>query len=71
MEMLEDEVVKKAVTLQAEYSATPLTNISALNNGIGYVLFAWEEPHLFTAMNDEKHVKMQIQYSAKLFLTPM
>lgn len=67
MEMLEDEVVKKAVTLQAEYSVRPLTNVSALNNGIGYVLFAWEEPHLFTAMNDEKHVKMQIQYSAKLF----
>ncbi len=31
------------------------------------MLFAWEEPHLFTAMNDEKHVKMQIQYSAELF----
>jgi hypothetical protein len=67
MEMLEDEVVKKAVALQAEYSATQLTNVSALNNGIGYVLFAWEEPNLFTAMNDEKHVRMQIQYSAKLF----
>lgn len=67
MEMLEDEVVKKAVALQAEYSATPLTTVSALNNGIGYVLFAWEEPHLFTAMNDEKHVKMQVQYSARLF----
>lgn len=67
MELLEDEVIKKAVALQAEYSSTPITNVSALNNGIGYVLFAWEEPHLFMAMNDEKHVSMQVQYSAKLF----
>jgi len=67
MEMLEDEVVKKAVTLQAKYSSAPLTNMSALNNGIGYVLFAWEEPHLFTAINDEKHIAMQIQYGAALF----
>ncbi|MDP2853298.1 MAG: TetR/AcrR family transcriptional regulator [Smithellaceae bacterium] len=67
MEMLEDEVVKKAVALQAEYSSAPLTNVSALNNGIGYVLFAWEEPHLFAAINDEKHVSMQIPYGALLF----
>ena len=69
MEMLEDEVVKKAVALQAEYSLMPLTDISALNNGIGYVLFAWEEPHLFMAINDEKHISMQIPYSAMLFET--
>jgi AcrR family transcriptional regulator len=67
MEMIEEEVVKKAVALQAEYSAAPLTDVSALNNGIGYVLFAWEEPHLFTAINDEKHVSMHIHYSAVLF----
>jgi len=67
MEMLENEVVKKAVDLQAKYASTPLTNMSALNNGIGYVLFAWEEPHLFTAINDEKHIAMQMQHSLGLF----
>lgn len=67
MEMIEDEVVKKAVALQAEYSSMQITDISSLNNGIGYVLFAWEEPHLFTAINDEKHASMQVPYSAMLF----
>ena len=67
MEMIEEEVVKKAVALQAEYSAVPLTDVSALNNGIGYVLFAWEEPHLFAAVYDEKHISMNIQYSNALF----
>jgi len=67
MEMIEEEVVKKAVALQAEYSSVPLTDVSALNNGIGYVLFAWEEPHLFAAIYDEKHISMNIQYSDALF----
>lgn len=67
MEMIEKEVVKKAVALQAEYSSVPLTDVSALNNGIGYVLFAWEEPHLFAAIYDEKHISTNIQYSTALF----
>ena len=67
MEMIEEEVVKKAVALQAEYSSVPLTDVSALNNGIGYVLFAWEEPHLFASIYDEKHISMNIQYNTALF----
>lgn len=67
VEMIEKEVVKKAVALQAEYSSVPLTDVSALNNGIGYVLFAWEEPHLFAAIYDEKHISTNIQYSTALF----
>jgi hypothetical protein len=67
MEMIEEEVVKKAVALQAKYSSVPHTDVSALNDGIGYVLFAWEEPHLFAAIYDEKHISMNIQYSDALF----
>jgi AcrR family transcriptional regulator len=67
MEMIEKEVFKKAVALQTKYSQEQYTNVPALNNGIGYVLFAWEEQHLFSAINDDKHIPMRIQYRDELF----
>ena len=67
MELIEEEVVKKSVALMAAYEAAPRTDVMALNHGIGYVLFAWEEPHLFAAINDEKHVAMQTQFGDPLF----
>jgi AcrR family transcriptional regulator len=67
MELIEEEVVKKAISLMAGYEAAPRTDVIALNHGIGYVLFAWEEPHLFAAINDEKHVAMQTRFGDTLF----
>ena len=37
------------------------------DHGIGYVLFAWEEPNLFAAINDRKHVGMQVQFGNRQF----
>lgn len=59
---LEDEVMKKAMELIADYESQPHTGNPALDIGIGYVLFAWEEPNLFAALNDKKHIKMQTKY---------
>ncbi|MRR17897.1 MAG: TetR/AcrR family transcriptional regulator [Deltaproteobacteria bacterium] len=59
---LENEVIRKAMDLVADYESRPHTGNPLLDTGIGYVLFAWEEPHLFAALNDKKHVKMQTKY---------
>lgn len=59
---LENEVIRKAMDLVADYESRPHTGNPLLDAGIGYVLFAWEEPHLFAALNDRKHVKMQTKY---------
>jgi AcrR family transcriptional regulator len=67
MEMIEKEVFKKIVDLQSKYLREQYTDVPALNNGIGYVLFAWKEQHLFAAINDEKHIPLRIQYRDELF----
>lgn len=67
IEGLEEEVVKKAIDLLAEYGRVPRTEVLSLNHGIAYVLFAWEEPYLFAAINDEKHFSLQIKYGDPLF----
>ncbi len=67
MESIEEEVVRKTMALLAEYESQSHTGVLALDHGIGYVLFAWEEPHLFAAINDEKHVRLQFKYGDPLF----
>jgi AcrR family transcriptional regulator len=67
MEDLEEGVVQKAMELLTQYESRPNTTVSALNHGIGYVLFAWEEPNLFAAINDQKHVRLQFKYGDPTF----
>lgn len=67
MKELEFEVVGKIMALLGEYESGPHTGIQALDHGIGYVLFAWEEPNLFAAINDRKHVGMQVQFGNRQF----
>jgi AcrR family transcriptional regulator len=64
---LEDEVVKSAIELRTRYQSETHTGILSLDHGIGYVLFAWEEPILFSAINDHKHSSMQIKHGDIVF----
>ncbi len=64
---LEEEVVARAMAILEEYESKPYTDVLALNHGIGYVLFAWEEPNLFAAINDDKHISMQVKYGDRQF----
>jgi AcrR family transcriptional regulator len=64
---LEEEVVGKAMALLGEYESKPHTGVLALDHGIGYVLFAWEEPDLFAAINDGKHIGMQTKFGDRQF----
>ncbi len=59
---LEEAVVEKAMALLWKYESGPHTGIQALDHGIGYVLFAWEEPNLFGAINDRGHIGMQTKF---------
>lgn len=57
MAALEDEIVKKAVDLLYHYMIQTRTGDPWHDHGIGYVLFAMEEKHLFRAVNDERHIQ--------------
>jgi hypothetical protein len=64
---IDEEVVRKAVDLLDEYESKPVTGNLPIDHGVGYVLFAWEEPYLFTAINDRKHIGLQVKYGDRLF----
>lgn len=57
MEQLEEEVVKRAVNMLHEYMTRQRTGDPWIDNGIGHVIFAYEEKNLFKGINDDKHIK--------------
>jgi AcrR family transcriptional regulator len=67
MRNLEDEVMKKAYELVHEYMATPRTGDKALDQGVGYVMFAKEEKKLFRGFFDERLVPIRRKYSLRLY----
>ena len=64
---LEEMIVKKALDLLLSFQKTPRTGDPILDLGLGYVLFAKHEPHLFMAINDEKHGQLQVQLGKENF----
>ena len=56
MAELEEEIVQKAVDLLYKYMTRKQTGDPWIDHGIGYVMFAFKEKHLFRAVNDEKHI---------------
>ena len=69
MEDLEEEIAKKGVDLLYEYMTREITGEPWHDHGIGYVLFAQEERHLFRALNDEKHIKYYKEYGEIIWET--
>ncbi len=67
MKHLEEAVVKKAMDFFIESIRVKRTGDAWLDSGIGYVLFARDEKHLFRCVNDEKHAKMQREYTAPIW----
>lgn len=61
MENLEAKIVKKALDLRLSFQNTARTGDPILDLGLGYVLFAKQERHLFRAINDEKHGPLQVR----------
>jgi AcrR family transcriptional regulator len=56
MKDMEEEIVKEAVDLLYDYMVRKRTGDLWHDHGIGYVMFAREEKHLFRCMNDENHI---------------
>ncbi|MGB5745548.1 MAG: TetR family transcriptional regulator [Desulfobacterales bacterium] len=56
MAELEEQIVKQAVDLLYKYMIRKRTGDPWLDHGIGYVMFALKEKHLFRAVNDEAHI---------------
>lgn len=69
MQALEEAVVKKALEVIGAYVMTPRTGDKWIDHGLGYVLFAKEEKHLFRCINDEKHAPWTREFTRTLFET--
>ena len=67
MENLEEEIIKKSLSLLLDYQTTIRTGDPVLDSGIGYVLFAKEEQHLFKGINDVKYSRLLLKYGQSNF----
>ncbi|MBU2552152.1 MAG: TetR/AcrR family transcriptional regulator [Proteobacteria bacterium] len=67
MENLEEEIVKRALTLQLEYQDRSYTGDRLLDLGVGYVTFANEESHLFRGINERKHSHLLARHGQNIF----
>ena len=59
---LEEQIVKEAVDLLYTYMTRKRTDDPWIDHGIGYVVFAFKEKHLFRALNDRKHIAVFKNY---------
>ena len=66
---LEEELVKKAVELLYECMVVERTGDPWIDHGIGYVMFAQEEKHLFRGINNEKNIKYFKKYGDLIWNT--
>jgi AcrR family transcriptional regulator len=69
MEELEEELVKKAVELLYECMVRERTGDPWIDHGIGYVMFAQEEKHLFRGINNKKNIKYFKKYGDLIWNT--
>jgi AcrR family transcriptional regulator len=69
MTELEEEVVRQAVDLLYKYMVRKRTGDPWIDHGIGYVMFALREKHLFRAVNDENHIVYFKKYGDLIWVT--
>lgn len=62
MDSLEEEVIKKAFSLLRQSMHTVRTGDQWLDFGLGYVLFAKEERHLFRCIHQERYIHLHEKY---------
>ena len=66
---LEEEIEKKAVDLLYKYMIRKRIGDPWIDHGIGYVMFALKEKHLFRVVNDEKHIAYFKKYGDLIWAT--
>ncbi|MBI4831710.1 MAG: hypothetical protein HY801_09190 [Candidatus Lindowbacteria bacterium] len=67
MRSLEEEILRKSFELLSNYQTTPRTGDIFLDMGVGYVLFAKKEKHLFALINAEKNRRLRDSYHERNF----
>ncbi len=55
---LEDTIAARALEILLEYETTPRTGDTFIDMGLGYVLFARDEKHLFRCICNEEHTDL-------------
>jgi len=66
MKELEEAIVKKGIDLLIEYQMQERTGISVLDMGIGYILFAKNEKHLFRMLFFTEAAQKDIDLSRRM-----
>ena len=66
---MEEDIIKKAVDLLYDTMVMERTGDRWHDHGIGYVMFARQEKHLFRCMNDEAHIVYFKEYGDRIWLT--
>jgi AcrR family transcriptional regulator len=69
MQGLEKAVVKKALQLFHEYLTTERSGDKWIDHGIGYVMFAKEESHLFQALFNKNYADLRKPYDRDIWLS--
>jgi AcrR family transcriptional regulator len=69
MDDLEEELVKMSYDLLYEYMIRKRTGDLWIDHGIGYVIFAQEEKHLYIGINNEKNTKHFPVYGQRVWNT--
>ena len=62
---LEEHIIEKAHELIFQYAVKKRTGDSWIDHGLGIVLFAIDEKHLWRAVNDEKHAGFRKKHGKK------
>lgn len=71
MAEIEEEVVKRCWGILSGYQQKPLTPDIYINMGLGYVLFAKHEKHLFGCIHHPRHMELNQRHSVENFLFNM
>jgi len=66
MKELEEAIVKKGIDLLIEYQMQERTGISVLDMGIGYILFAKNEKHLFRMLFSTEKAQKDMDLSRRM-----
>lgn len=68
MTEIEEEVVKRCWGILIDYQKKPLTPDIYINMGLGYVLFAKHEKHLFGCLHSSKHLELNRRLAEENFI---
>lgn len=67
MAEIEADVVKRCWDILAQYQRDPKTRDTYVDIGLGYVLFAKHEKHLFGCIHTPRHLDLNRKYAAENF----